>query len=61
MGLAEGKIEGERLMLQRLLEKRFGKLPQHIRTHLKNATLVELEQWGTTLLTATSLEEIFTH
>ena len=63
VGLAEGKqvglAEGERLMLKRLLEKRFGKLPRPVQTSLKNATLTELEQWGSALLTATSLDEIF--
>ena len=63
MGEMQGKqiglAEGERLMLKRLLEKRFGKLPRQVQTSLKNATLAELEQWGSALLTATSLDEIF--
>jgi len=63
VGLAEGKqvglAEGERLMLKRLLEKRFGKLPRQVQKSLKNATLAELEQWGSALLIATSLDEIF--
>lgn len=63
MGEMQGKqvglAEGERLMLTRLLEKRFGNLPKQVQISLKNATLTELEQWGSALLTATSLDEIF--
>jgi flagellar biosynthesis/type III secretory pathway protein FliH len=63
IGWTEGKqvglAEGERLMLKRLLEKRFGKLPRQVQKSLKNATLAELEQWGSALLIATSLDEIF--
>ncbi len=46
-------------MIKRLLEKRFGKLPRRIQTHLKNATLIELENWSSALLTATYLDDVF--
>jgi flagellar biosynthesis/type III secretory pathway protein FliH len=62
-GLAEGKqvglIEGERLVVARLLEKRFGKLPVALQARLEQATLIELEQWSVDLLTATCFEDIF--
>ncbi len=62
-GLAEGKqvglIEGERLVVARLLEKRFGKLPVTLQARLEQATLIELEQWSVDLLTATCFEDIF--
>ena len=62
-GLLKGKqaglIEGERLMIARLLEKRFGQLPYSLKIRLEQATLAELEQWATELLTATCLEDIF--
>jgi len=62
-GLAEGKqaglIEGERLVITRLLEKRFGKLPVTLQARLEQATLIELEQWSVDLLTATCFEDIF--
>jgi len=62
-GLAEGKqvglTEGERLVVTRLLEKRFGKLPATLQARLEQATLVELEQWSVDLLTATCFDDIF--
>ena len=62
-GLAEGKqaglTEGERLVVTRLLEKRFGKLPVTLQARLEQATLVELEQWSVDLLTATCFDDIF--
>ena len=58
-GEQQGLIKGERLVITRLLEKRFGKLPTPLQTRLEQATLIELEQWSIELLTATCLEEIF--
>jgi len=58
-GLIEGEQKGERLIVTRLLEKRFGKLPVTLQARLEQATLVELEQWSVDLLTATCFEDIF--
>ena len=62
-GLLKGKqaglVEGERLVITRLLEKRFGQLPYSLRIRLEQATLTELEQWSMELLSATCLEDIF--
>jgi predicted transposase YdaD len=62
-GKAEGKqaglLEGERLVITRLLEKRFGKLPSTLQTRLEQATLAELEQWSVRLLTVNCIEDIF--
>jgi len=58
-GKQAGLAEGERLIVTRLLEKRFGKLPAVVQTRLKQATLTELEQWSVELLTANCLEDIF--
>ena len=58
-GKQAGLIEGERLVVTRLLEKRFGKLPVTLQARLEQATLVELEQWSVDLLTATCFEDIF--
>jgi hypothetical protein len=52
-------IEGERLVVTRLLERRFGKLPVTLQARLEQATLIELEQWSVDLLTATCFEDIF--
>jgi len=63
VGLVEGKqaglVEGERLVVIRLLEKRFGKLPESLQIRLEQATLAELEQWSLELLTANCLDDIF--
>ena len=58
-GKQAGLVEGERLVITRLLEKRFGKLPVTLQARLEQATLVELEQWSVDLLTATCFEDIF--
>ena len=36
-----------------------GQLPQEVQARLESATLAELEQWSSVLLTANSLEEVF--
>jgi hypothetical protein len=63
VGLLEGKqaglLEGERLLVTRLLKRRFGELPTSVTTRLANANSKELERWGEQLLNATSLEQIF--
>ena len=58
-GEQQGLLKGERLVITRLLERRFGKLPYSLQTRLEQATLAELEQWSVDILTATCLEEIF--
>jgi len=63
IGMIEGKqaglVEGERLVVTRLLEKRFGRLPESLQIRLEQATLAELEQWSLELLTANCLDDIF--
>jgi predicted transposase YdaD len=58
-GKQAGLVEGERLVITRLLEKRFGQLPYLLQIRLEQATLTELEQWSMELLSATCLEDIF--
>ena len=59
MGQIEGEQRGERLVITRLLERRFGKLPTTLQVRLEQATLAELELWSVELLTATCLDDIF--
>ena len=56
-GTAEGKAEGERSMLIRLLERRFGPLPADAFDKIGAADLEAIERWGLQLLDAASLEE----
>lgn len=58
-GLLEGRREGEAAVLRRLLEKRFGDLPNPIRERLRKARFDELERWAERLLDVSSLDELF--
>ena len=53
----EGKVEGERTVLRRLLSRKFGELPESVRDRLERASAEELERWSEQLLNASSLEE----
>jgi predicted transposase YdaD len=58
-GRQEGQQDGERVLLRRLLARRFGSLPEWVEQQLGAADTATLEQWGLRLLEATSLEEVF--
>jgi hypothetical protein len=58
-GKLEGKLEGEAMLLERLLNKRFGSVSEETRTRLKTATAEQLETWGERILDAPSLDAIF--
>jgi hypothetical protein len=58
-GLREGLKKGEAALLTRQLQKRFGDLPDSVRTRLHGARLDEIENWGERLLEVSSLEELF--
>ncbi len=51
--------EGERLLLERLLIRRFGHLPEWVCRLLEDATTDQIEQWGEAILDAPSLESVF--
>jgi hypothetical protein len=54
----EGEEKGQKRLLQRQLEHRFGKLPKWARTQLASANAATLETWGLKLLEAKRLEEV---
>jgi predicted transposase/invertase (TIGR01784 family) len=58
-GKAEGKAEGERLVVARLLERRFGVLGAGAEEKLARATQVQLEMWADRLLDAATLDDVF--
>jgi hypothetical protein len=58
-GRLEGKFEGESAMLERLLIKRFGLLPEEVRSRLRNATLEQIETWADRVLDAKTLDDVF--
>jgi predicted transposase YdaD len=59
-GIQEGRQDGEATLLTRQLLKRFGELPDSVRSRLRAAPLDELEHWGERLLDVSSLDELFT-
>ncbi len=57
--IEKGRVEGESRLLTRLLERRFGALPQWATEKLTRATEQELNAWSDAILTAPSLEAVF--
>lgn len=55
---AEGRQEGEVMMLLRLLEQRFGAVPDSIRSRLKQADMGTLLVWSERVLTCATLDEV---
>jgi predicted transposase/invertase (TIGR01784 family) len=58
-GLKEGMKQGGAMMLKAMLASRFGPVPGWASAKIDAATADELAQWGTHLLDASSMEEIF--
>ena len=58
-GREEGILIGEALLLERLLKRRFGELPENITQKLRYATQEELETWSYAVLDSKLLEDIF--
>ncbi|MFC3852871.1 Rpn family recombination-promoting nuclease/putative transposase [Salinispirillum marinum] len=59
-GIQEGRLEGEAILLKKLLTHRFGTLPAAIEQRLTQASSAELESWAENILDAKTLEEVFT-
>jgi hypothetical protein len=59
-GVQQGVVQGEQLLLSRQLRKRFGELPEWAEQMLKEASGGMLEIWSERILTAASLEDVFT-
>ena len=51
--------EGEAQLLQRLLRRRFGAVPNWVEARLSNASAEQLEQWAERLLDIDSLDSLF--
>ena len=52
-------LKGEATMLARLLEKRFGTLPDWVTEKLESAKEPELMAWGERVLSAQTLNDVF--
>ncbi len=57
-GRAEGIEKGQAGLLLRLLERRFGALPESVRERVHDASVSELEAWAEAVLDAAELEEV---
>uniref|UniRef100_UPI004056EA6E Rpn family recombination-promoting nuclease/putative transposase n=1 Tax=Candidatus Electrothrix sp. TaxID=2170559 RepID=UPI004056EA6E len=55
----QGRQEGEFRLLLRQLRKRFGELPGWVEERLRQASSGMLETWSERILTASTLEEVF--
>ena len=58
-GMAEGRVHGESHTLTRILERRFGHLPETIRAKIASADASALDRWVDQVVDATSLDAIF--
>ena len=58
-GRVEGRLEGKQSALLGLLTTKFGSLPALVQTRLAIATEVELDLWLKRLLSAETLEAVF--
>ena len=58
-GLKKGMQQGEALLLQRQLARRFGALSAEHASRIASATPAQLENWGDRVLDAKSLDEVF--
>ncbi|MEZ4300158.1 MAG: DUF4351 domain-containing protein [Polyangiaceae bacterium] len=57
-GFKRGRGEGERAIVLRQLERRFGSLPPEALTRIKEASSAEIERWADRILTAATLAEV---
>ena len=58
-GMERGRVEGERAVLERLLRRRFGRLPPATARRLDQASPADLEAWAENVLDAGTLDEVF--
>ena len=57
-GIQEGIQQGELILLRRLIEERFGPIPDKVAERLAQCSAAELENLGTRVLKASSLEDL---
>ena len=58
-GIEQGRVEGERAVLERLLQHRFGDLSPEIVARLTQASRSDLEAWAENVLDAGTLDDVF--
>ena len=58
-GMEQGRVEGERTVLERLLRRRFGPLSPAVAEKLREAPAADLEAWAENLLDARTPDDVF--
>ena len=58
-GVRQGRVEGERAVLERQLRRRFGRLSPQAAERLRRASAADLEIWADNVLDADTLDEVF--
>ena len=58
LGIRKGMVQGEARVLLRLLERKFGTLPEKTRERIEGADEATLLTWSDRVLTAERLEDV---
>ena len=58
-GMRQGRVDGERVLLERLLQRRFGRLDTAVAERLHGASATDLEAWAENVLDARTLDDVF--
>ena len=58
-GMKQGRVEGERVVLERQLKRRFGLLSPEVAARLEQASVADLETWAENVLDAPTLDDVF--
>ena len=58
-GMEQGRVEGERAVLERLLQRRFGLLAPAVADRLGQASAADLETWAENVLDASTIDDVF--
>jgi predicted transposase/invertase (TIGR01784 family) len=58
-GMQKGMEKGERVLLHRLITKRFGGIPENLQEKINSATSSQLEEWADKMIRAETIEDIF--
>ncbi|MCY4563692.1 MAG: DUF4351 domain-containing protein [Gammaproteobacteria bacterium] len=57
--MEQGRVEGERVVLERQLKRRFGLLSPEVAARLEQASVADLETWAENVLDAPTLDDVF--
>jgi len=58
-GVEQGRLDGERALVLRLIQQRFGDAPATLRLRLQSASQAELDDLADRILDASSVDDLF--